>query len=348
MMKQPFLVVLLLHLLPVTAFCQSSDQPVIDMHLHAYAGGLGIPNPNTGKVSVRSADEHRIASLRFMEENHVVLGAVSANDEPDTALEVLDAWGAEAGGRLLRGLFFGKKAGYPPVESVRAWIEAGKIDFLGEMGFQYDGRSPSDPELFEYYELAQELDVPVGIHTGMSAPGTPLRCCPKFRLSLGNPYLLEDLLIRFPRLRVWAMHAGGQHFNEMVTMMTMYPKLYVDISPYTWLDAGNAELLDRFLRLAKEQGALDRVMFGSDQMRWPEAIGMAVNRVKSIEYLSDQERAGILYDNAARFLRLTENEIARHYGKYETTSLSAAASSGIVSVDGAEAAPPSSSPRATW
>ena len=153
----------------------------------------------------------------------------------------------------------------------------------------------------------------MGIHTGMSAPGTPLRCCPKFRLSLGNPYLLEDLLIRFPRLRVWAMHAGGQHFNEMVTMMKMYPNLHVDISPYTWLDAGNAELLDRFLRLAKEQGVLDRVMFGSDQMRWPEAIEVAVNRVKSIDYLSDLEKKGILYDNAARFLQLSKEEIARHH-----------------------------------
>ena len=44
------------------------------------------------------------------------------------------------------------------------------------------------------------------------------------------------------------MHAGGQYFNEMVTMMTMYPQLYVDISPYTWLEAGNDALLDRFLK----------------------------------------------------------------------------------------------------
>ena len=66
--------------------------------------------------------------------------------------------------------------------------------------------------------------------------------------------------------------------------------------------------------MAKEQGVLDRVMFGSDRMRWPEAIEMAVKRVKSIDYLSDREKKGILYDNAARFLRLTEDEIARYHG----------------------------------
>ncbi len=108
---------------------------------------------------------------------------------------------------------------------------------------------------------------------------------------------------------------GNQYYNEMVTMMTMYPWLHVDISPYTWLDAGNAELLDRFLSLAKEQEVLDRVMFGSDQMRWPETIGMAIQRIQGLDYLTDLEKAGILYDNAARFLRLDEETIARHHGQ---------------------------------
>jgi hypothetical protein len=292
----------------------SDKQPVIDMHMHAYTGVLDIPNPNTGELMARNGDEHRMASLRIMEEHHVVLGAVSATYDPEKAFQVLGEWEKDLGERLLRGLFFGKKGGIPPVESVRAWLSSGQIDFIGEMGLQYDGYSPSDPALFEYYELAQELDVPIGIHTGMSAPGTPLRCCPKFRLSLGNPYLLEDILIKFPKLRIWAMHAGGQYFNEMVTMMKMYPTLHVDVSPYTWLDAGNAELLDRFLKLAKEQSVLDRVMFGSDQMRWPEAIEMAVLRIKSLDYLDGKQKAGILYDNAARFLRLSNDEIARHHG----------------------------------
>jgi predicted TIM-barrel fold metal-dependent hydrolase len=305
---------LMLLVTPQLGSAQTDRQPVIDMHMHAYEGELKVPNPNTGEILSHNGEEHLRDSLRFMEDHHVVLGAISANTELETASRLLAAWEREAGERVLKGLFFGKKAGYLPVDQVRSLVTAGEIDFLGEMGFQYDGRSPSDPDLFGYYALAQELDVPVAIHTGMSAPGTPLRCCPEFRLSLGNPYLLEDVLVSFPRLRIWAMHAGGQFFNEMVTMMTMYPRLYVDISPYTWLDAGNAELLDRFLRLAKEQEVLDRVLFGSDQMRWPETIGTAIQRVKGLDYLTDQEKAAILYDNAARFLRLSEDQIARHHG----------------------------------
>ena len=36
--------------------------------------------------------------------------------------------------------------------------------------------------------------VPVGIHTGGAPPGTPYTCCPKLRLALGDPLLLEDML----------------------------------------------------------------------------------------------------------------------------------------------------------
>ena len=295
-------------------------QPVIDMHMHAYEGELRIPHPETGELLVENGEEHRRVCLRLMQDHHVVLGAVSVNAEVATASKVLAAWERDGGETVLKGLFFGKKGGFPPVEKVRALLESRQIDFLGEMGLQYDGRSPSDPDLQGYFSLAEELDVPVGIHTGMSAPGTPLRCCPEFRLSLGNPYLLEDVLIGFPELRIWAMHAGGQFYNEMVTMMTMYENLYVDISPYTWLETGNAELLNRFLRLAQEQDVLDRVMFGSDQMRWPEAIGTAVERVKSLDYLSEQEKAGVLYDNAARFLRIDEPTRARHHEPSLTTA----------------------------
>lgn len=38
-----------------------------------------------------------------------------------------------------------------------------------------------------YYALAEELDVPVGIHTGLGPPGTPyLPGLQGFRVTLGN------------------------------------------------------------------------------------------------------------------------------------------------------------------
>jgi predicted TIM-barrel fold metal-dependent hydrolase len=45
-------------------------------------------------------------------------------------------------------------------------------------------------------------------------------------------------------------------------------------------------------------------MFGSDQMIWPDAIGLAINGIESAGFLSEAQKRDIFYDNAARFLRV--------------------------------------------
>ena len=47
-------------------------------------------------------------------------------------------------------------------------------------------------------------------------------------------------------------------------------------------------------------------MFGSDQMRWPEAIGWAVEAIEEAPFLSEPQKRDIFYHNAARFLRMDE------------------------------------------
>jgi predicted TIM-barrel fold metal-dependent hydrolase len=56
-------------------------------------------------------------------------------------------------------------------------------------------------------------------------------------------------------------------------------------------------------------------MFGSDQMMWPETIGIAIETIETAEFLTNEEKRDIFYNNAARFLRLSEEEIARHHGR---------------------------------
>ena len=57
-----------------------------------------------------------------------------------------------------------------------------------------------------------------------------------------------------------------------------------------------------------------RVMFGSDQMVWPETIERVIAKIEAAPFLDERQRLDILYDNAARFLRLGDNEIERHRG----------------------------------
>jgi predicted TIM-barrel fold metal-dependent hydrolase len=50
-------------------------------------------------------------------------------------------------------------------------------------------------------------------------------------------------------------------------------------------------------------------MFGSDQMVWPDLIGDTIEAVESATFLSPEQKRAIFYDNAARFLRLSAEQI---------------------------------------
>ena len=69
---------------------------------------------------------------------------------------------------------------------------------------------------------------------------------------------------------------------------------------------------ERFLKKAKQYGLIDRIMFGSDQMVWPHAIEKSINTLNGYDFLSPQDKEKIFYSNAARFMRLPDEEIAKH------------------------------------
>lgn len=285
--------------------------PIIDMHLHSYTSDDfwgPAPNPATGKLSVASVEEHLEETLKTMREYNIVLGAVSGVSEKSA-----NEWHSKAPDMIFRGIELREPSEFMDQTSFRNSVQNGDVDMLGEVGAQYFGYSPSEQEYYPFYKIAEEEGIPVGIHTGASFPGTPFRCCPKFRLALGNPMLLEDMLVEFPNLKVFMMHAGGAGpFSEYaLMMMNMYPQLYTDISILNWMP-GMEPVLEAFLRQAKQMGMLDRILFGTDQMVWHDAIGIAIDRVNSLQFLTVDEKADIFYNNAATFLGLSEEDINKH------------------------------------
>lgn len=304
---------LALALIPAIAPAQSTGPyhgPIIDVHLHAHTReslAQPAPNPATGQMSPATAEEHMTRSLAIMQERNVVLGIVSGS-----SITAVESWDAAAPDRILKGISVNDPNQFMTPEDLDRLLREKRLDAFGEVAAQYAGYSPSDPAFDPYWAVAEKHGVPVGIHTGGAPPRTPYTCCPRFRLALGDPLLLEDLLVKYPGLRVYVMHAGGFFPQNALMLMTMYPHIYVDIGALSWTPIAG-DLLEPFLREAKRRRMLDRVMFGSDQMRWPEAIALAIDRVNLLDFLTVEEKQGIFYDNAAKFLRLTPEEIARHH-----------------------------------
>ena len=64
-----------------------------------------------------------------------------------------------------------------------------------------------------------------------------------------------------------------------------------------------------------DAGFQKRIMFGSDQMIWPETIRIAIETVEDAEFLSSEQKRDIFYNNAARFLRLSDEQINAHHSQ---------------------------------
>ena len=102
------------------------------------------------------------------------------------------------------------------------------------------------------------------------------------------------------------MHAGENFYENTLRMMDGYPNLYADLGVEMWLHPMTKDFAVKFLKSAKEYGFLDRVMFGSDQMVWPEAITSSINFLNALDFLTKEEKQKIFYDNAKLFFDIKD------------------------------------------
>ena len=274
--------------------------PIIDVHVHGYEKDERwthrVPNPASGQPMTATTEQaHMRATLAEMKKYNVVKAVVSSDYQ--AALR----WKAAAPNQIMLSYGFDDPSAQD-LDFLRREHAAGRLMALGEIGAQYEGLAPNDPKLERIYALAEELDVPVGIHIGLSKPGIAYDAAPKYRAAFSDPMLLEDVLIRHPKLRIYVMHAGWPMTEQMIALMWAHPQVYVDIAVINW--ALPRKAFHAHLRRLMEAGFEDRVMFGSDQMVWPEAIGMAIEGISSATFLTEKQKRDIFYNNAVKFFRL--------------------------------------------
>jgi uncharacterized protein len=296
--------VLVLAHLAASPLAAQERLPIIDMHLHAQelwappgadAGAVFGPvfgERHLGLPAALSTEYLQEATLAALTRYNIVMAVASGPRS--------DLYRSARPDRILAGLDF-TGAGMS-VDSLRAAFASGRYQVLAEFAPQYVGLPPGHEELAPFFALAEELDVPVGIHMGLGPPGAAYGPFPRYRMTAGDPLLLEDVLVRHPRLRLYVSHAGWPRISEMIALMHAHPQVHVDLGVINWY-LPRAEF-HYYLRRLVEAGFGLRIMFGSDQMVWPDAIGLAIEAVEAAPFLSVEQRRDIMCRNAARFLRL--------------------------------------------
>ena len=98
--------------------------------------------------------------------------------------------------------------------------------------------------------------------------------------------------------------------DDTLALLNAHPQVYVDTGVIVYTQS--KPTFYRYLQALVEAGFGERIMFGSDQMVWPETIEVGIKVIEDAPFLSPQQKRDILYNNAARFLRLDEATRARH------------------------------------
>jgi hypothetical protein len=228
-----------------------------------------------------------------------------------TSGPLLEKWQAAARERIIPAAGFNFGGAAPSSDALRDAFAAGRYAVFGEVGIQYQGVSPSDPRFEPYLAVAEAADVPLGIHVGTGPPGAPyFHGLGNYRARLHSPLELEEALVRHPRLRVYIMHAGWPMLDDLLAVLWAHPQVSVDVGAICF--ALSRKEFHRYLERIVDAGFGSRVMFGSDQMNWPGVIQYGIEAIESAPFLTAAQKRDILYTNAARFLRFSQEEIARH------------------------------------
>ncbi len=283
-------------------------KPIIDVHLHAYPAAMKLPvpivNPITGaKSAIVTGADHLTACLAQMRKYNIVKGVVSGGD--GDRLQAAYEWHDRDPARIVpgAGIRGSDDTPLPPLETLRAAFASGKLKVLGEVTAQYAGLSISDPKYDPYLALAEEFDVPVAIHLGTMPAGTTFDpCCRSARAAFGHPETVEGALNKHPKLRINLMHSGWPYVEEAEAMMMLYDNVNIDTGALSWLLPRPA--FHDYLRRLVDAGFGKRIMFGSDQMYWPDGIGLAVEHVEAATFLTEEQKRDIFYNNAAAFYKL--------------------------------------------
>jgi predicted TIM-barrel fold metal-dependent hydrolase len=276
-------------------------KPVIDFHLHA---GLyhdfhpwvmewmetNIKDPRAYVSSILTPE----GIVRFLRENGVDYAVALAELSPITTGVLTNEGVAE----LCRGI--NSLIPFCNINpSLTADLAGELARYVTEMGFRgvklyptYQHFYANDSRLYTLYAKAQELGIPVMVHTGSSI----FRGA---RLKYGDPLYMDDVAVDFPELTLLMAHSGrGFWYDRAYFLAKLHANVYMEISGLP-----PQKLLDYFPELER---VADKVIFGSDWPGMPH-IKRNIEMIRGLP-LSAEAKEKILGGNAARILGLGSSQ----------------------------------------
>jgi predicted TIM-barrel fold metal-dependent hydrolase len=150
----------------------------------------------------------------------------------------------------------------------------------------------NDNALYPCYAKAQELGVPITIHTGASS------LIIGYRTKYVQPLMVDDVAFDFPDLKIICAHMGGHQYMDVHSMLVRHPNVYADLCFWPL----NPHYRDLIPWRLLEETVPDKILLGSD---YPcgQTPKEAVETVRNLP-ISEGFKVKILGMNAAKLLAL--------------------------------------------
>jgi len=191
----------------------------------------------------------------------------------------------------------------------------------------HKGHYPDDDEARSFWELAQELDIPVMIHPPHVGFGEERMKEYRLASSVGRPFdlslALSRLIVRgiledFPRLKIVASHGGGgicevigrmdyaYELRDEAYFLGSYKPLKIHRKPSDYLKMMHLDTVCYHapaIRLLLDTVGVDHVVYGSDAPPLTSLKPKAIELVKGMR-LTPEDSDKVFWRNAARLLKL--------------------------------------------
>lgn len=191
----------------------------------------------------------------------------------------------------------------------------------------HKGHYPDDDEARPFWELAQELDIPVMIHPPHVGFGEERMKDYRLASSVGRPFdltlalsriIVRGILEDFPKLKIVASHGGGgicevigrldyaYEMRDEAYFLGSYKPLLIKRKPGDYLKMMYLDTVCYHapaIRLVLDTVGIDHVLYGSDA---PPLTSLKPKAIKLVEdlNLSPRDRDAVFWRNAAKLLKL--------------------------------------------
>ena len=115
------------------------------------------------------------------------------------------------------------------------------------------GLHPSHSRSMRFYEVAQDLGLPVFFHNGHGGLGTD------DVLSYAQPYLLDEVAREFSALKIIIGNMGIPFIEQTLSMVAKHKNVYADLT----IRPGNVWQTYNTVVAAYERGVMGKLLFGS-------------------------------------------------------------------------------------